>query len=228
MLSLLTACGGGGGTPSSGNNNTTAPPASDSGGKSSSAPATAPDNTPTFVRRPVEIPDEPLDLSDESIYFVIIDGIKFNLLDLTMKDLLDAGFMLPKSNDENEKIEANESVTSGYLFLEKKEKGQNIMVDAKNPFENSIPLKDCIIKEFWFDASSYNLDISIVCNLSLGSTEEDVINVFGEGYSKMMYTSGSLIYTNAMSPNKVEGRFGFDMDEAGNIKSIKFSVSRVE
>ena len=210
-LSLLTACGGGGNTenntpgsnvpgsnvPSNSANSST--PASDSSGisapstsaPSTSAPSTsAPASTSPPVKRTVEVPDEPLDMTDDSIYFVIIDGVKIYLHEATVQDFLNIGFVFNEDKgdedyyDENSEVDANSAAGYGRDFgarLYKAGTSAYIEVYAVNLTDRSLPLKDCEIGTVYFDVRiSSAFDISIVCNLSYGCTEEEIHSVFGD------------------------------------------------
>ena len=205
-LSLLTACGGGGNTenntpgsnvpgsnvPSNSANSST--PASDSSGNSApstNAPSTnAPVSTSPPVTRTVEVPDDPLDLTDDSIYFVVIDGVKINLHEATVQDFLNIGFVFNEDKDdedyydENSVVDANSSSGYGRNFgarLYKEGTSAYIEVYAVNLTDRSLPLKDCEIGTVYFDAGiGAAFDISIVCNLSYGCTEEEIHSVFGD------------------------------------------------
>jgi len=193
-LSLLTACGGGGGgsTPSgtpgnSGNSST--PPAPNNSGNSNPSTST-PASTSPPIKRTVEVPDKPLDLTDDSIYFVIIDGMKINLHEATVQDFLDIGFVFNEDKDdedyydENSEVAANSAADYGYNFGERLYKEGTkayIEVYAVNLTNRSIPLKNCEIGTVYFDERIGSaFDISIVCNLSYGCTEEEINSVFGD------------------------------------------------
>ena len=181
-LSLLTACGGdsgsGNNTPDGNNNSTSAP----------SAPST-PDSS-ALVKRTVEVPDKPLNLTDDSIYFVTIDGVKINLQEATVQDFLNIGFVFNEDKDdedyydENSEVSANSAADYGYNFgarLYKEGTKAYIEVYAVNLTNHSLPLKDCEISTVYFDERIGSaFDISIVCNLSYGCTEEEIKSVFGD------------------------------------------------
>ena len=189
-FSLLTACGGGGNTntPSNSGNSAT-PPASDSGGNSSS-PTGTPTSTNPPIKRTVEVPDKPLDLTDDSIYFVKIDGVKINLQEATVQDFLNIGFVFDEDKgdedyfDENSEVDANSAAYSGYNFgasLYKEGTSAYIEVYAVNLTDHRLPLKDCEIGTVYFDERiGSQFDISTVCNLSYGCTEEEILSVFGD------------------------------------------------
>ncbi|MCL2121280.1 MAG: hypothetical protein FWH28_03415 [Clostridiales bacterium] len=186
---------GGSGSTSSGNDNSASTPStSDSGGSGNSAPANTP--TPAYipVERTVEVPDKPLDLSDDSIYFVVIDGVKFDLMDIRVKDFLDAGFFLDEDEDdedyfdENTLVEANSTIGSTLIgtYLYKGDTYNYIFIVPVNLSDQKVPVKDCEIQQLMFnirDSSAF--DIYTVCNLSLGCTEEEVIGVFGDDYGEL-------------------------------------------
>ena len=193
LLSLLSACGDGGSTPSStpdNSGNNSAPSASDSGGNDSNPPASTPAATNPPIKRTVEVPDEPLDLTDDSIYFVIIDGVKIILPEATVQDFLNIGFVFDEDKDdedyydENSKVAANSAADYGYNFgarLFKEGTKAYIEVYAVNHTDHSLPLKDCEIGTVYFDERIGSaFDISTVCNLSYGCTEEEIMSVLGD------------------------------------------------
>ena len=213
-LSLLTACSGGrnesntpsNNTPSNSapsNNENSSTSASDSSANStpsastpststpsSSAPASTTPSASAPAKRTVEVPDEPLSLTDDSIYFVVIDGIKINLKEATVQDFLNIGFVFNEDKDdedyydENSIVDANSSSGYGRNFGARLYKGgasAYIEVYAVNLTDRSLPLKDCEIGTVYFDAGiGAAFDISIVCNLSYGCTEEEIHSVFGD------------------------------------------------
>ena len=218
-LSLLTACGGGGNNenntpgnngPSNSENGST--PASDSSGisaPSTSAPSTsAPASTSPPVKRTVEVPDEPLDMTDDSIYFVIIDGVKIYLHEATVQDFLNIGFVFNEDKgdedyyDENSEVDANSAAGYGRDFgarLYKAGTSAYIEVYAVNLTDRSLPLKDCEIGTVYFDVRIGSaFDISVVCNLSYGCTEDEIISVFGDigddTFSQIAYKNNQIRY----------------------------------
>ena len=199
-LSLFAACTGGNGGSTTGNaSNNNASPASDSGNNASatSTPATgtpAPSKTPAPASAPqkrvVETPDKPLDLTDDSIYFVVIDGVKINLHDSTVQDFMNIGFVFNEDEDdedyydENSEVDANSAADYGYNFGAKMYKEGTrafIEVYAVNLTNRSLPLKDCEIGTVYFDERiGAAFDISTACNLSYGCTEDEIKSVFGD------------------------------------------------
>ena len=167
-LSLLTSV-------SSGNNNFT---------------TNAPASTNQLINRVVEAPDKPLDLTDDSIYFVIINSVKINLQEATVQNFLNIGFVFNEDRDdedyfdENSEVAANSAADYGYNFgarLYKEGTKAYIEVYAVNLTNRSLPLKDCEISTVYFDERIGSaFDISIVCNLPYGCTEEEIKSVFGE------------------------------------------------
>jgi len=188
-LSLLTAC-------------------ADSGGSSNNSSTSTPAKTNTPIQRTVEVPDKPLDLTDDSIYFVIIDGVKINLQKATVQDFLDIGFVFNENKDdegyfdENSMIDANSALDHGFSFganLYKEGTRSFIEVYAVNLTNRSQPLKDCEIGSVYFDERIGSaFDISTVCNLSYGCTEEEIKSVFGDiaddMFSQTAYENNQIRY----------------------------------
>ena len=173
-IPLLTACGGG--NTSSSGNNTENPPTSSVGGNN-----TAPTNSaapPDKPARVVEIPDKPLDVSDKSLYFAIIDGVKYNLIEATVQDFLDAGFSLGKDEDQNRLIKPDPDKIQRVQVYKEGLPDVYFEIGPYSDTENGIPLKDCLIDEIVI--RNKNADIAIVCNLALGCAEDDLIKCFGE------------------------------------------------
>ena len=161
------------------------PPPSASGGDLKSEPVSTPAKQ-DIPERVVEVPDKLLDLSDDSIYFIIIDGVKFNLLEVTVKDFLDAGFTINKDKDYNENTSVDAKTSFGSLFacdLYKEGSRKYFSVTPVNLSDKSVPLKDCEISGIQFDERiGSEFDIATVCNLSYGCKEGEVKSVFGESH----------------------------------------------
>jgi len=159
VLSMLTACGDNRG----GNNNTT------------------PTNSTTSPAKPVravEIPDKILDVSDKSLYFTIVDDVKYNLIEVTVQDFLDAGFSLGKDEDQNRLIKPDPGKIQRVQMYKEGFPAPYFEIGPYSNTEKGIPLKDCLIDEIVIQ--NKNADIVIVCNLALGCAEEDLIKCFGE------------------------------------------------
>ena len=207
-LSLLTACSGGNSDNSntSSNDNTNANTSTiDSSNSTSQAESGNSGNStstspPVMPAREVEIPNEPLDLSDDNIYFVEIEGVKYNLLETTVGDLINDGFTLDE--DENMQVEHGQGGTryDGGMFMYTRS-NKMIYLNPINLTGNTILLKDCRIDAIFLEG--IGLEVYIVCNLSFGSTRDNVISVFGDR-EDFMYHEG---------PGMFEGRgiyIGFD------------------
>ncbi|MCL1846554.1 MAG: hypothetical protein FWF91_01135 [Coriobacteriia bacterium] len=160
----------------------------------------------SFVQRTVEVPEEILDLEDAGIYFIIIDGVRFDLADATLQDFFDAGFSFcDRVEDVNREIGPRESASDEYYFNLTKGNSlfQTIAVYVENLADEPLPLKDCrvtaihvSIHSMYGHVCSTCLDISLVCNLGftwLGENDngenefsvvyaEDVFSVFGDSY----------------------------------------------
>ena len=242
-LSLLTTCGGNSGNnsgssappasansskPSDSSSASSAPPDSANSGSNSSTPA----NTFTPPVRVVEVPDEPLDLSDDSIYFISIEGVKFNLIEITVKDLLAAGFYFDEDKededyfDENTEVEPNNYIGSTFSGTELYKEGTKgyIYIMPVNLTDHAIPVKDCEISSLAFDNRSASaFDISTVCNLSVGCALEEVAGVFGE-YEVTKEGKPILFFNEGFG---MSGRaFTFTQDEDGKITNIVIETDK--
>jgi len=203
-----------------------ASPVSNNGG-SVEENAPAQQDTPVKPARAVEIPAGPLDLSDDSIYFVIIEGVKYNLLDVTVGDFLANGYSLKEYDDENRIIEAGKlggKMLNGLSDLDifkSSTSWECFYVLPINRTDNDIPLKDCTISWIWFQAgNSSDFDISITNNLALGCTEEDVVGVFGDDFEPVNYEQRGVILYNEgtlMNPGRKFHFYGTGSDPVTRI-----------
>ena len=232
---VLTGCGGGGGGGGASSGNS-----SYSGvGSGSYAPGST-HNPAVNPHRTVEIPDKAVDLSDDSIYFVIIDGVKYSLFDRTTQDFLDAGYTLSEYDDPNREIEpdgksgkepgSNISWTTEIYKRSYSSDNAYFKLRSYNHTNKALPMKDCAVYEIIFEYDQYAKDdetalsalIYTVCNLAPGCTEEDVINVFGDNYDKFMYDFGELIYNE----RSLSRTWEFYRDEPSDpIRRIKINTN---
>ena len=200
-LALLAGCGSGDGSNngsspnSSGSEGSGAPSASDGAeGSGAAADTSAPAVTP--IKKDVEVPAQPLNISDESIYFVEIDGVRYDLYTVKVSDFLKSGFVFKSSSyDENTKVDAHSSFDAGEgAALYKANSKDQINVYPINLTGSSIPLKDCEIVSIWI-RSDYlkDTEVYMACNLSIGSTEDEVFSVFGADYDDTGY---GVVYRN--------------------------------
>ena len=225
-LFTLTSCGGGSGSGNSGGGSNTATTTEETDNDSDSESAESSDDSDSSSSTPastparvVEIPDAPLDLTDPSIYYVVIDGVKYNLYDVTVGDFLQAGFTM--KYDEDTPVDAklvftdkSDNTTSVLLGIE----NHSFSVRPINYTDNVISLKDCNITGISFSSQSNPLfDISTVGNLSVDSTKEDVQSVFGGDGTKFTFESGR---HHVDGRGDFSNRFEFSFASYGNRISI--------
>ena len=221
-LFTLTACGGGSGSGNNGGSTATEEPDSNGGNESSGADAESPDGSSAAapyvpVEREVEVPASPLDISDKSIWYVVIDGVKYDLYDVKVDDFLKAGFVFDKyaKFDENTKVDAHSDFTTATegIQLCKENSKDLVNVYPINLTGNIIPLKECEIKAIWLNSNFLKeTDSYIVCNLSIGSTKDEVVSVFGDDYDNV-YGASNLVYDKR------------DERASGGSGSITFTIS---
>ena len=242
-LSLLAGCSGGGSnsggssnTPSnnsSSSENNTAPSSSEnnssSGNSSSAAKPGAtydPDKNP---RRTVEVPDQPVDIADDSIYFVVIDGVTYNLFDnITVQDFLDAGYTAKESVDEE--VEPGDRGGAYTLYKEGYEKNYPyFMLSVYNHTDKKIRANACaaygIQYQFEYgqkDPPPEGLLIYTVGNLALGCTKEEVIDVFGNGNFEPVE---SILLQYADDAWEREWQFHLD-ESSGIVKEIHIQIEK--
>ena len=85
-------------------------------------------------------------------------------------------------------VEPNSNIGTTFAgtSLYKKGADGNIYFIPVNRTDHNIPVKDCEIQSVLFNTlSSSALDIYTVCNLSTGSTEEEVFSVFGDEHEDL-------------------------------------------
>ena len=255
-LSLLAGCGGGSGSSSSGSGSSPSSGSStassdgsstnnanSSGSSRSSSDTGKPGSTHDPANNPprkVEPPSQPVDLADDSIYFVIIDGVKYSLFDRTIQDFLDAGYSMSKAEDPNEEVEPSEKsggspgsfvrFSTDIYKRSYSDSSDYFHLRSYNATDKPLPLKDCSVYEIYFDYDKYAEDddtaisalIYTVGNLAPGCTEEDVISVFGEDYDAWMYDYGELIYSDRTLSRSWE----FYRDNPGDpVRRIKINTN---
>ena len=219
---------------SSGNSSAAPTPStSNSGGSSSSSsassstPASSPSPAYTPIERVIDVPDKPLDISDGSIYYIIIDGVKLDLLTITVQDLLNAGLNFDENEDFDENTEVDAHDTFGFSGENMYKNGSprnSFRVTGVNLSDSPKPLRDCEIYWIGFDNKIEAIyDISIVCNLSYGCTKEELLSVFGDGYNEIL-SNDTIIYYNE-GPVFSGKSFNFRISN-GEIASIEISTNK--
>ena len=170
-LSGLAACGGSSGPEESAAPE--APAAEDSQATDESGSGDAPASS---------APGTILDLNDKNIYFAIIDGKEFFILERhTVQDLINAGYKADPETDlgrmVNYGIYVGDELFDIYIKMYK-EGGDKVYFRAypQNPNSDPIPLKDCLI--YGFSCSNSEADFSVVGNLKLGDPEQAFRDVF--------------------------------------------------
>jgi hypothetical protein len=198
----LTACGGN----------------SSSGGGNSATPVSTATTSPA---RTVEIPDQPLDVADQSIYFVTVDGVKYSLIDATVQDFLNGGFTLGQ-DDENREVPPNEGGglehTYSDVHMYKDDKIYFSLLTF-NPADEPRPLKECSVTSFVLRQAS--ADISTVCNLSVGCSVEDVLGVFGDAFSERIHEINGCYFYGS---DTFSGNFAFIIDLGDNTKIASIQI----
>ena len=165
------------------------PSASSSGGGLSSAPT----NTPALPAREFETPDEMLKLTSDGIYYVILAGIQYNLLEATIQNFLDNGFTIDKDDDVNREVDSGKYGglrSDGGMFLYQGSRW--VYINPINHTDNKIPLKNCKVSMIFIEKDFFP-DAYIVCNLTFGCSVEDVYSVFGENEHLLYYEGPGLI-----------------------------------
>ena len=171
MLSLLSACGG----SSSGGGNST-----DNTAKPASNNSTTTNNAAAAPAKTVVVPDAPLDIEDRSIYFVVIDGVKYQMLESTVQDFLDNGFTF-EVDDENQMVEPMDygGLKENYGSISMLKDGKTYFtISADNYSDNAVPVKECLLTGIFVNRTY--ADITFVNNLAIGCTVDDMFSVFGE------------------------------------------------
>jgi len=167
VISLLAACGGddGGSAPADVQSDAPAVTGTENGGD---APASA--------------YGDKVDLSDKNIYFAIIDGVKYSIVDnFTLQDLINAGYSAEPDTDfdrmVNYGIYVGDELFDVYIKMYK-DGVEKVYFRAypNNPNSDPIPLINCSIYGISF--SSKDANISIVGGLRIGDPQQAFRDVF--------------------------------------------------
>ena len=187
-FSMFTACGVSAGCGDIGSTDTDA---SAGGGDTAQA------NDPTIA---IQVPSSPVDVEDPSNYFVTIGSKQLNLVDTTVQDLIDFGLTV-KEDDLNREVppDTGGGLKETYQPLIMLMDGERCFsVSAYNYGSAPVPLKDCTVMAVTLTHRSAG--VTLVCNVAMGCTIEDIISVFGEGYDhKTQEDFGHFFYRSETS-----------------------------
>ena len=150
--------------------------------------------------------NDKINFKDNSIYYAIVDDKKYTMDD-TIQDILDrGGYTLSSQDNMNQMIDPTKKFDGTYLH-----KGEDtyFSVQLGNRTNKSISKKEC--KVFVINLYSvWHKNVSIIGDLTIGSSKEEVMGVLGEDNYGFASTYGD---------NK--RGFEFEYDTEGLIKNIK-------
>ena len=158
--------------------------------------------------------DGVVDLSDDSNYFVIVSGIRYDL-NTTVQDVLNDGYSTRKAINLDYEADPGSFVVEQIRFLIDDE--VIFAVQAGNRTDNPLPLSQCTLKEMEIK-SEWFTDASSVGGLTFGSSKDDIIALFGE--PSQMNSDSVISYSIGDGLNRT---IVFHLDETG-IVSIRLTV----
>ena len=150
--------------------------------------------------------NDKINFKDNSIYYAIVDGKKYTMDD-TIGDILDrGGYTISSQDNMNQMIDPTKKFDGTYL---RKNDETYFSVQLGNRTNKSISKKEC--KVFVINLYSvWHKNVSIIGDLTIGSSKEEVMTVLGEGNYGLASTYGD---------NK--RGFEFEYDTEGFVKNIK-------
>ena len=172
-----------------------------------------------------------IDLTDNSIFFVVIDGVKYDVK-TTLQDVLDNGYTVLNSvkSNLNKEVKANQAVWDLIGF----KSGENTYFQVKlfNRSDKSSTWAKCTLYEINLH-DIWHKNISIVGGLTFESSMEEIEKVFKDVPSRKTDDPNKgqtiLSYRTTYADGKIgtaKGSFQFFFDESGNLKSIMMQSNR--
>jgi len=201
-FSMLTAC-------SNSSNSSSGNPGNNNNNNNNSSSSSNSNNSNGLVGGVV-------DLDNDNNYFMIADGKKYGLK-TTLQDLLNDGFVPTRTS-----LNLDSEVKAGAFLVDTiflaKDGVRYFGVQVGNPADKPLPLSQCEIREMYINTDGYT-NITVVGDLRLGCSKDDVFRVFGED---VQLNSDTLItYIAKGDNNRI---FTFRFDESGRAESIRFTV----
>ena len=173
-----------------------------------------------------------IDLTDNSIYFIIIDGIKYDV-NTTLQDVLDDGYDVLKSvtSKLNKEVSANQTVWD--LVGLYKNDNTHFQVKLINRSDKQSTWAKCTLYQINVYADWYK-NISIIGGITFESSMEEIEAVFdgvpgqkSDNPAKDGHTI--LSYRTTYATGKIgtaDGSFQFFFDESGKLTSIMMEGNR--
>ncbi|MCL1811744.1 MAG: hypothetical protein FWG41_05975, partial [Methanomassiliicoccaceae archaeon] len=118
-----------------------------------------------------------IDLSDVNNYFAIVDGVKYGM-STTMKDFFNDGFTVSSTDNMNQMIDPKKKFADTYLRRDGK---TQFAVKPGNRTDKPISKTECSLFSISLHRNWYD-GVSVIGGLTIGSSREEVENVFCQGY----------------------------------------------
>jgi hypothetical protein len=220
ILSLLSSCGG---KSEGGSQQTATVPASESKAAKSGAA-----ETPAAGGK--------INLADNSIYFVVVDGVKYGA-NTAIQKILDDGFTARSKFDRI--IDAGKYSTSNTSYWEKGEKSP-FATTYINRSDKPVALSACTLYEITVNETWYK-NVSILGGITFGNSVDDVEKVFGtdnllkttrkqreEMTKDLMPVKGKddVIMIYEKPGGNRDGRFTFYFSDEGKLNHISMVCNR--
>ena len=228
-LALLAGCGG--------SNAPSAPPATEDN-ESGNAPATS--ESSDAGSEPADSSDGKLNLADNKNFYIMIDGVRFDP-NTTMQKIIDSGYALSSSTGLDKEVEEGKLGGRNFAFYWGGYPGGELRfsISSINRTNKTCPLAECTIYEInLFD--NWYTDVTFVGDLTLGSTIEEVEDVFGtdtiekttrsERAERLGGPYGETKYDLAMTYKKsgptTQGQYHFTFSDDGQLTSVRMESNK--
>ena len=179
-----------------------------------------------------------LNLADNKNFFIIIDGVRYDP-STTIQKILDDGYALSSSFNLDKEIEGEKLGSRNIAFYWDTYPGgeHRFTVSATNRTNKTCRLAECTIYEIHvYDFT----DVTLVGDLTIGSTIEEVEAVFGtdtiesstraERAEKLGESFGNTDYDLAMTYKKpgpsTQGQYHFTFSDDGQMMSVRMESNK--
>ena len=146
-----------------------------------------------------------ISLDNDSIYYAIVDGVKYDI-HTTVQDILNDGYTVSSTENMSQVIDPNKKFSDTYL---RKDGDTHFAVKPGNRTDKPITKTECTIFSISLFRDWYE-NVSIIGDLTIGSSREEVEEIFGPGYGGKRDVFGE----------EHRRAFIFEYDDSGVVKNI--------
>jgi hypothetical protein len=164
-------------------------------------------------------------LADNSNYFAIVDGVRYDA-NTKIQKILDDGHTTYSTSNLNLTIKPGTKTINDYGMI--KDKGSRFRVNVINRTNEPLTVTDCTIYDITLQAAWYS-NISIVGGLSFSSSREDILKFFSSrGLKPSSNNATTLSFSQQTSSGTpiLSGNFLFSFRDGDKLWSIIMVTNR--